>query len=78
MSMKIEVTLIQEAFTVSIREALLKTQMSSGFIQIAIEIPTRYAIAFWRLVLWGSPRGYRDGTGEAACLHIRQVSQLEM
>jgi len=21
------------------------------------------AIAFWRLVLWGSPRGYRDGIG---------------
>jgi hypothetical protein len=32
---KIEVTLIQEAFPVSIREALLKEQMNSGSFQIA-------------------------------------------
>jgi hypothetical protein len=74
MSMKIEDTLIQETFTGFLRDALLKNQMSSGFIQIAIEIPTQCAMAF---CVVGFP-GYRDGTGEVACLHIRQVSKLEM
>jgi len=59
----------------SIREALLRKKRSSGFIQIAFEIPTQCA----RLVLWNSARGHRGmPVGGVTCLHIRQVSKLDM